>query len=126
MAATVAKALPSILLPSLDDVRTQSAKADLRTPSVSITACVVVKDALARHYGSLKAAAITLGYDPSQLSRDLDRGDFKLKQLDKDEEAKVFVVAALYAAFGTVDQKARVRQLIRDGRRILDELAEAL
>lgn len=126
MPTTVAKALPSILLPSLDEVRTKSAKADTRRPSVSIAACAVVKAALDRHYGSLKSAAITLGYDPSQLSRDLDRGDFKLKQLDKDDEAKAFVVAALYEAFGTVDQRARVQRLIREGRRILDELAEAL
>lgn len=86
----------------------------------------VVKDALIRHYGSLKAAAITMRIDQGQLTRDLQNGDFKLKKLDGDDEAKAFVATALHEAFGSADPKARVMRLIRDGRRILDELAEAL
>lgn len=88
----------------------------------------MLKDALTRHYGSLKAAAISMGdYDPSQLIRDLDTGKFKQERLELcDDAAKAFVSAALYEAFGNADPKARVQRLIREGRRILDELAEAV
>ena len=109
---------------SLDTVRTKNLKASLGSPSVSIAACAVVKDALARHYGSLKAAAIALHYDPSQLTRDLDRGDFKVQRLDRDEEARAFVAAALYEAFGNTDPQARKQRLLREARRVIDELAE--
>ena len=126
MPTTMPAAAPSGLVHSLDSVRTKPAKADLRSPSLSIASCAVIKDALVRHYGSLKAAAITLTYDASQLTRDLDRGDFKLQRLDRDEEARAFVITALHDAFGSADPKARVQRLNRAGRPSLDELAEAL
>lgn len=126
MATSLPKVQPSLPVHSLDGVRTSPAKAGLRSPSMSIASCAVIKDAMGRHYGSLKAAAITLGYDPSQLTRDLDRGDFKLQRLDRDEEARAFVACALHDAFGNPDPKAKVQRLLREGRRVLDELAEAL
>lgn len=136
--------LPPMALNTLDSARAPQAKArlkgqsssmdgqssstaDLAGQAGSIALTLVVKDALIRHYGSLKAAAITFRMDPGQLTRDLQSGDFKLKKLDMDEEAKAFVVATLHDAFvGGQDPKARVQRLIRQGRQILDELAEAL
>ena len=126
MPASVPASATSGLVHSLDTVRTKSAKADLKSPSLSIASCAVIKEALVRHYGSLKAAAITLTYDASQLTRDLDRGDFKLQRLDRDEEARAFVITALHEAFGNGDPKARVQRLIRDIRAKTDELAEAV
>lgn len=95
-----------------------------QSPSIAMTQ--IVKDALIRHFGSLKAAAITMQMDQGQLTRELQSGDFKLKKLDIDPDAKAFVSLMLYEAFAPVDQKTRVQRLIREGRRILDELSEAV
>jgi hypothetical protein len=115
-------------VPSVDDIRPRMAKAVHRGPSARLAWSAVVKDALLRHYGSLKCAAITMGdYDPSQLTRDLDTGKFKFERLELcDDEAKAFIAAAIYEAFGDADPKSRIQRLIREGRRILDELAEAV
>jgi hypothetical protein len=111
---------------SIDGVRPQMVKADLDRQSLSIAMTTVVKDALIRHYGSLKAAAISLRMDQGQLSRELDSGDFKFKRLDGDSDAKAFIACALHEAYGRVDPKARALRLIREGRRLLDELAEVV
>jgi hypothetical protein len=115
-------------VPSLDGVRPIMAKAVHRGPSSRLVWSAVVKDALIRHFGKLEAAAITMGnYDPSQLSRDLSTGKFKFERLELcDAEAQAFIAAALFEAFGYGDPKLRIQRLIREGRRILDELAEAV
>lgn len=97
---------------------------DGQLPSIAMTA--VVKEALLRHYGSLKAAAISLRMDQGQLTRELQSGDFKFGKLERDQEAKAFVADALYEAFGQDTPKTRVLRLIREGRRVLDELAETV
>lgn len=86
------------------------------------------KDALIRYYGSLKAAAIAMGnYDSSQLSRDLDTGKFRSERLDLcDEEAKAYVSQTVAQTLASRDPKARVRRLIAESRRLLDELADAI
>lgn len=99
------------------------AKAVSQSKSIALTN--VVKDALLRHYGSLKAAAITLDYDLGQLSRDLASGDFKLKRLEVDEAAKVFVALALADHYGR-DPHAEARRLIREMRARLDELEDVV
>lgn len=88
----------------------------------------VVKDALLRHYGSLKAAAISMGnMDQGQLTRDLDSGKFKLERLELlDEEGKAAISKALFETFTSRDPKTRAAQLVREAHRILDELAEVL
>lgn len=112
---------------SLDDVRPVPAKAGLTRQAVSIALTAVVKDALQRHYGSLKAAAISLGIDPGQLTRELTSGAFKFERLERaDAEAQAFVVRCLHEAFADADPKAQARRLIREGRRVLDELAEVV
>lgn len=117
--------LPPMECNSIDGVRPQMAKATLDRQSLSLAMTAVVRDALIRHYGSLKAAAITFQMDPGQLTRELQSGDFKmLKKLDGDNEAKAFVSAALHEAFSDVDPKARTRRMLRELRQRLDELAE--
>jgi hypothetical protein len=92
----------------------------------SIAMTQIVKDALLRHYGTLKAAAITMGdMDQAQLTRDLDSGKFKFERLELcDLAAKAAVCRALDEHFGNAGPKARVKQLIRKIRRDLEELDE--
>jgi len=102
-----------------------------RTDSVALAFRSVVKDALIQHYGSLRAAAATLGMDPAQLTRELQTGDFKLmRRLNDDPEALATVVIALFHEFGTRDQNARAKRLVRELRAQLTaletELAEAV
>jgi hypothetical protein len=94
---------------------------------IGLRLSAVVKDALLRHYGSVKAAAISLAIDPSLLIRELETGKFRLERLEGcDLEAKAYVCRALAEAFSDANPQARVRRLIRESRRILDELAEAV
>jgi hypothetical protein len=124
--ATMPKTAESMRINNVEIPRPKAAKVEPADQRLSITFAAVVKDALIGHYGSLKAAAITLGIDLGQLSRELQSGDFKLKQLDKDPEARRDVADALHEAFRDDDPKAKARRLIRAARRSLDDLAEAL
>ncbi len=94
----------------------------------SIAMTMIVKDALLRHYGSFKAAAYYMGeMDQGQLTRDLDSGKFKFERLELcDLDAKAAVCRALNEHFGNTDPKARVQRLLRQVRRDLDELADAV
>ena len=111
----------------MDVGRPRMAKAVQRSPVPRLVWSAVLKDALDRHYGSLKAAAYAMGdYDPSQLTRDLDTGKFKQERLELcDEQAKAAIARALYEAFAGVDPIARRRRLFRNVRRAIDELEEA-
>jgi len=98
-------------------------------PHQSIPMMAVVKDALARHFGSLKAAAIELAIDQSQLSRDLESGDFKMRRLEASDHAhrrrwKRQIALGMYQTFGGDDPQSRRRRVIRSLRQGLDELAE--
>lgn len=129
MSGSMARPPVSVPVPSLDDLRPRMAKAVQSRPSAGErTWSRATKDALIRYYGSLKAAAIAMGdYDPSQLSRDLDTGKFRSERLDLcDEEAKAFVSRTVAESLASRDPKARVRRLIQESRRLLDELAEAI
>jgi hypothetical protein len=115
----------SMPVDSLDGVRTKQLRYGEGGQPSSIRLTTVVKDALHAHYGSLKAAAISLRMDEGQLSRELKSGDFKLEKLERaDTEAQAYVAKALHQACGDCDPKARRQQLIRDLRARLDELAE--
>jgi hypothetical protein len=116
-------------LKSIDDVELHPAKAALRGQSRSIALTSVVKDALQRHYGSLKAAAISMGQmDQGQLTRELETGKFRFERLELcDDEAKAFIAAALYEVFGQLDDpKVRARRLMREMRQRLDEFEQYL
>ena len=93
----------------------------------SIALIDVVKDALIRHFGSLKAAGIALQYDLGQLSRDLQSGDFKFRRLEghADSDAiKRLITQGMLLNHGPDDPKTRRRRVIRDLRARIDELAE--
>lgn len=124
MRSSVAPAPSSIEVNSLDAVRPQMAKASLERPSAAMGE--VIKDALLRHYGTLKCAAITLKIDQGQLTRELQTGDFKIRQLDKDPEAKAFVSDALHEAFGTCDPLAIARRMLREARQRIDDAMEQI
>jgi hypothetical protein len=111
-----------------DLARSSGAPPVLSSPSAGRAWSAAMKDALIRHFGTLKAAAITMGnIDASQLSRDLDTGKFKSERLDLlTPEDHAVISTAVADALADRDPKARVRRLIREGRRILDELAEAV
>ena len=130
MSATVPTPHGSVEVPSLDVGRRRMVKAGepvQSSPAARLVWSAVIKDALDRHYGSLKAAAFAMGeYDPSQLTRDLDTGKFKQERLELcDGDAQAAIARALHAEFGNADPKARVLRLIRRIRRDLDDLAEA-
>lgn len=111
---------------SIDGLRPKQAKAGLASQSLSIVMTAVVKDALQRHYGSLKCAAITLRMDEGQLSRELASGDFKINKLDRDADARAFVVGALHEAFRSTDPKATARRKLREARIAIDEAMEQI
>lgn len=67
----------------LDGLRPQMVKAELHDQSLSIEMSGVVRDALIRHFGSLKAAAIEMDIDPAQLTRELEAGKLNLARLSK-------------------------------------------
>lgn len=123
---SVQRALPPMAVHSLDGDRRRdpSPVCDGQLPSIAMTA--VVKDALLRHYGSLKAAALSLQMDQGQLTRELQSGDFKFAKLERDPAAKAVIAQALYEAFGQDTPRLRVLRLIREARRVFDELAEVM
>lgn len=121
--------LPPMALNSLDrnGRAVDTAAPASQSPSTALTS--VVADVLKDHFGSLKAAAITFQMDAAQLTRELQTGDFKFRRLEGHADGdllKARIAHAMLQHFGGDDPGRRVRQLIRDGRRILDELAEAL
>jgi hypothetical protein len=127
--SSVSRAESSTPVKTIDDVRTRQLRANEVSQSSSIRLTDVVKDALERHYGSLKCAALSMKppMDLGQLSRELKTGDFKLEKLERlDDEAKAFIADALHEASGHADPRTRIARLIREGRRVLDELAEVV
>lgn len=67
----------------LDRLQPQMVKATLRSQALSIEMSGIVRDALIREFGSLKAAAITMDIDQGQLTRELDAGKLNLARLEK-------------------------------------------
>lgn len=129
----------SDLVGSLDSIRPVRLKADIRpsdvrTPSdrIGLTFGDVVKMAVIRHYGSVKATAYALGegaelppLDPSLMMREFDAG--KLARLEADLAAKAVVAEALYLAFGRPeDPAARQRRLVDACLAALHELKDAV
>lgn len=63
----------------------------------------LVRDGLIRACGSLKAAAITMGIDQGQLTRDLQSGAFKFERLDRlADSEKAIVIERLHDEFASL------------------------
>jgi hypothetical protein len=87
----------------------------------------VAGDAIRATSGNARAAAIDLDVHEGHLSRQLKDGTLRLEQLEV--LGPTFAAefgAELVERFGPSDPKARARRLIQEGRRILDELADAV
>lgn len=83
-----------------------------------------VRDGLQRHYGSMKAAALTLGMDQSQLTRELHRGDLRVRAVDAlDAGGRAAVAKALSERFGDADPAAEVTRVLQETRARLEELS---
>lgn len=122
MSTTVATARQSDLVGSLDNLRPTPAKAGLHRTSQSdalgssddLGLEGVIQRALLAHYGSVKAAAISLNVDPSLMQRELEAG--KISRLNiADPEAKAAIADAIYKAFGRLeDPKARAMRRMKE------------
>ena len=87
----------------------------------------VAGDAIRATSGNARAAAIDLAVHEGHLSRQLKDGTIRLEQLEILGAGFAAAFGAeLVERFGPSDPKARVRRLIREGRRILDELDDAV
>lgn len=126
MSDSIAKRVQSAPVKSLDSICLNPAKASLPVNRGQRAMTAVVKDALLRHFGSLKAAAISMSnMDEGQLSRELESGKFKFERLDVCEDAaKAAVTAALYDAFGQTDPRSQIRRDFADLENRLRELRE--
>lgn len=129
MRTSVSTAESSMPRNTVDSVRPKALKAGAASQSQSIALTEVVKDALLRHYGSLKSAALSMTppMDQGQMTRELQTGSFNLEKLQRlDLDGQAFIAEALYEARGSADPKAKALRAIREARRQLDELAEAI
>jgi hypothetical protein len=107
----------------LDSIRPQMAKASLDSQSLSIEMTAIARDALIRHFGSLKAAAIEMQMDQGQLTRDLDAGKLNLARLAKCGTAFLLKWGSLMVehAQPLSSPKARWQDLKQRQRQIDDE-----
>lgn len=87
----------------------------------------VVREGLIRACGSLKAAAVTMEIDQSQLTRDLYTGKFNLERLGKlSVTERAVVIETMHAEVAPLSTpKARLREINRQ-RRQLDEEADQI
>lgn len=130
MGSTVSTARQSLPVGSLDNLRPTQAKAGLHPTHQSemvrssdgIGLGDVIVGAVLKHYGSVKAAAISLRVDPSLMQREFDAGKFaRLNEADAD--AKAAIADALYQTFGRLeDPKARVQRRMREAVECLKDI----
>jgi hypothetical protein len=136
MRPTMPERRSSLPVRTLDHVRPEPAKAGLASDRVGPTLGAVAWRAIEAHYGSVKAAAISLTdaearargqfVDPSLLRREILDGKFSRFDQQADEDAKSAVADALRDAFPSNDPKAKVRRAVLRARQALDDIAEAL
>jgi hypothetical protein len=125
MRSSVATPAQSDPVRSLDNIRPTTAKAVLKSDPVGLSFVDVMTRAVVKHYGSVKAAAISLRVDPSLMMREFEAGKFgRLEAADAD--AKAFISDTLHQAYGPSDPRARAQRLINQTRAMLDELAEVI
>lgn len=122
MGSSIDRAYTSDPVRSLDNIRPKPAKADLTSDQIGLSVIAVTIDGILAHYGSVKAAAISLNADPSLLMREFKAGNFRLLER-ADEVAKASVFAYANNAFGPLTTpEARYRHLTRERQRIDNEL----
>lgn len=128
MGVTMTNAQRSTEVNSLDRMRPQMAKAAIDSQLLSIELGGIVRDALVRHFGSLKAAAIEMGMDQGQLTRELDAGKLNLARLEKCGAAFMLRFGQLMVehAQPLSSPKARAKELIRQRQRIDAEFEQLL
>lgn len=133
MSTSIAERQPSDPVRTLDNVRPQMARAGLhRTGESEVVGSsdddgigAIAQQTVVKHYGSVKAAGLSLRCDPSQMMRDLAAG--KLGVLDRDPAVRAVVVEALNATHGRLrDPKAQARLMIKAMRQQLDALEQYL
>lgn len=126
---TIAQLSQSDPVLELDRIRPTAAKAGLRSDVIGLNR--VMTDAVIGHYGSVKAAAFSLGeglgqapLDPSLMMREFKDGKFG--RLDKaDADTKAAIAEAFTDAYGRLSSPhARVRESIRSIRRQCDEVEQ--
>lgn len=80
----------------------------------------VMKQAVLKHYGSVKEAAYALGeVDPSLMMREFDAGKFA-RVNEGDDDLLGAIAHALMAAFGRCDPKAMALRELREAKERLD------
>lgn len=123
MSPTVSAPRSSDPVRTLDNLRPTQAKAVLRSDHIGLAIGDVIKDAVVKHYGSVKAAAISLRVDPSLMIREFDAG--KIARLEQaDDAAKAAVAQALFTAYGQIDDpKTRI---LREAQKAIEILREVI
>ncbi len=123
-------ALTSGPVSSLDHVRTSMAKvsdpAGRASDSIGPGWVTQVIDALVRHYGSVKAMAISLRTDPSLCMREFKAGNFRLLER-ADGEALAAFAGAVHDQFGQLrNPRAQGKFLIAQLRSVVDQIDQLL
>lgn len=101
--------------PASDKVGPGPAKAGLRSDVIGLPFEQVTRDSIIRFYGSVKAAALSLGpVDPSLMQREFADGNFKRFYKHATFDAKAFVAKELAESYGPLDtREARIHSLKR-------------
>lgn len=128
MGSTVTTAERSTEGKAFDHVRPAMAKAALHDQALSIEMSAIVRDALVRHFGSLKAAAIEMDIDQGQLTRELDAGKLNLTRLQRCGAAFLVKFGALMVEHMQPLSSPKVRgfQLLREIEQRVNEVRQLL
>lgn len=106
---------------SLDNVRTAPVKAGIASDSIRQSSDRIVRsmndvkrEAVIGYFGSVKAAAIALGVDASQMQREFKAGNFERVERLEDKGPMAAIAAAMQAEYGdTTSPEARARRILR-------------
>lgn len=110
---------------NLDNIRPTAAKAVLSSDRRSVGG--VFKSAVVKHYGSVKAAAISLGnVDPSLMMREFAASKFGRFDEHADDAAKADVSAIVYRALGQSDPKAEIRRALKEAKDRIEDVMERI
>lgn len=121
MGSSISRAQTSDPVRSLEEIRPKPAKAGLTSDHIGLTFSAVMRDAILGHYGSVKAAALSLDVDPSLMQREFNEGKFG--RLEKaDEIAKASIFAAVHNVYGPLASPRARGHFLLD--RIMGDVSE--